>query len=198
MGETGIRNLRNRAVLYGMGIMALCGVVSLPVLGVNLAFIGGLVFGAAVSALNIVLLAFFTERSLSQGKRSVAVSGFVLRMLIYGIAFVLSLTAPGRAASVGTAVGFVTTHAALFYLNGVRPWILKKIRSIARGADAAPTGDAPPLEYIYERETRDADGKRRYIFVKSFSMTKYHGERTYVTYRQFKRLKEIRGRETNA
>jgi hypothetical protein len=198
MNEMGIRYLRNRAALYGMGVMVICGIISLPISGFNLSLIGGLVLGAAVSSLNIFLLGFFTERALTRGQGFLGTIGFILRMLIYGGAFAVSLTMMGTVAAIGTAIGFMTAYAALFYLSGVRPWLLKKIRQSAVRAGKVPQEEAPVLEYVYETAIRDANGKRRYMFVKSFSMSAYRGGRTYITYRQFKRLKEIRERKAHA
>ncbi|MDR2157178.1 MAG: hypothetical protein LBO81_05310 [Clostridiales Family XIII bacterium] len=195
MKEAGIKNLRNQAVVYGVGIMALCGLISLPVLGVNLLFVGGLIFGTAVSVLNISLLAFFTERSLLFGKPLLATVGLVLRMSLCGAAFVGSVTALGDMAGFGTAVGFVTVYAAVFWLNGVRPHILRIIQFFSAKADGFPRRSCGDPEYIYENAGCGANGERRYVFVKSFSMTKYRGGRTYVTCRRFRKLKEIRRRQ---
>jgi hypothetical protein len=118
-------------------------------------------------------------------------------MSIYGGSFVIALMTMGETAGLGTALGFVTTYAAVFYLNGLKPQIVKIVKSFAPNADSSSDADFADLEYIYESATRDADGKRRYIFIKSFAMTKYRGGKTYVTHRQFRRLKEI-GRRRNA
>ncbi|MDR1953854.1 MAG: hypothetical protein LBQ21_05185 [Clostridiales Family XIII bacterium] len=195
MNETGIKYLRNQTILYGTGFMACCGILSLPVLGVNLPFVGGLILGTAVSILNISFLASFTVRALSCGRSSVTVVGFAFRTLIYGVSFGFSLIVMGNTAALGTAIGFVMAYAALFYLCGVKPRLFAER---ARRKNAIKTLATQPasagFDYLYENAIRNADGKRRYVLVKNFSMTKYRGGTTYVTHKQFRKLKEIRGR----
>jgi hypothetical protein len=180
--ETGIKNLRNQAVLYGFAIMALCAVISLPVLGFDPLFLGGLVLGSAVSSLNIALLTAFAERAVLSGRMPAAIIGFVLRIALYAGALGLSFTMLGVVAGIGTSAGFLTTHAAVFYLNGIKPRIFKKADREDR--------DAVVREYVRD----DAPDKRRYLLVKRFSMTKYRGGTTYVTHRRFRKRKGVGGR----
>jgi hypothetical protein len=195
MKATEIKYLRNQTILYSTGLMACCGLISLLVLGVNLPFVGGLILGTAVSILNISFLTIFTVRALSCGRSAITVIGFVLRVLIYGVSFGFSLLAMGNMAALGTACGFVMAYAALFYLNGVKPRLFagsvrRKITKKTLETQPACAG----FDYVYANAIRDADGKRRYVLVKNFSMTKYRGGKTYVTYKQFRKLKEVRGR----
>jgi cell division protein FtsW (lipid II flippase) len=106
--------------------MALCGFLSMLFVGVKPLFCLGLFIGTAVSVINVCMLAWFTELSVNKGNRFLPGLGLLLRMVIYAAAFAITLLLLGSECVTGTAIGFVTVYAAIFFVNGVELRLAKK------------------------------------------------------------------------
>jgi hypothetical protein len=172
-------------VLRALPVMLFFEVVSLFFLGLNPGFSVGLLLGTAASILNFFIMSFAAERVLSTGRNGATFSGFFLRLAVYGGAFYLSAVRISLIAGLGTGLGFLTAIIAVLYLNGLSP-----ILRARRGGKATERGAAEYEEALY-----DADGNRRYVFVKTFTTTRYVNGRTFVTHKRFRRLRNQAGHD---
>ncbi|MDO4196708.1 MAG: hypothetical protein Q4D33_11240, partial [Prevotellaceae bacterium] len=100
-------------------------VVSIPVIGVSIPFIGGLVVGTAVTAFNFNLLVLSGEKVVSEQRTMPIVGGYFVRLVIYGIVFFIA-TRFGFRAAVGCAIGFVTLHVAIMFTYLIVYGLFKK------------------------------------------------------------------------
>lgn len=120
-----LKSYRNRIIKYA----AIAGLVfwlgSLPFAGVRSLFLPGLLLGYAVSAVNFFFLAKALERSLSMAEdeaKKYVLKNYILRLLLYGAVFLLSLRL-GLPAALGSLAGICTTKAAIYadgLINGER------------------------------------------------------------------------------
>ncbi|MBR0599188.1 ATP synthase subunit I [Sinanaerobacter chloroacetimidivorans] len=110
---------KNQIFFYGIIVAALCELASLPFLGLNRMFSYGLALGTAIAIVNFNIMEFTLKKALAGRGGSMAFIGYILRLLIYGGAFYMSMRV-GTISGLGTLLGFLTLKAAIYYLHGFK------------------------------------------------------------------------------
>lgn len=116
----GLTSFKNEICKTGILIAAVFELASLPFLGLDVQFFYGLSLGTAVAIVNFNVMEFTLRKMLELRKSAIAVIGFFVRLVIYGIVFYMSIRISLISAA-GTALGFLTLKLAMFYLHGLRP-----------------------------------------------------------------------------
>lgn len=111
-------NFKNRIFLHCLALAIVVELISLPIIGWQWNFLVGILAGTVTTVVNFILLVAFAERMLAILEKKVVVGGYFIRMLIYGVVFVLSLQL-GMYAAVGTAIGFFTLHLSIMIIFGI-------------------------------------------------------------------------------
>lgn len=106
-------------VKYGLAAAVLMEIVSLPFLGLSLRFVYGLALGTAISVVNFRIQGYSYEKLLSSihgmvARMSVAALSFLLRMLLYGAAFLVCVKTGGGCIP-GILCGFITIPCGIYY-----------------------------------------------------------------------------------
>ena len=115
-----IAKLKNQILIYSLITAVVVELVSLPILGWDAKFLYGLVLGTVVSILAFSVLVWSARRTLKQGKKSLSVVGYMIRLILYGAAFLagIKLSIP---AGIAAVIGILTTKAALLIVYGIKP-----------------------------------------------------------------------------
>ena len=107
---------KNRIVKYGIVLMFIIEIVSIPVIGLNYKFALGLLLGTAISVVNLYLLAFQCRQVIMQGNKLISVWGYLLRLFLFGAVAVICIKISLRC-GVGAILGILTTKAAMFIVS---------------------------------------------------------------------------------
>jgi hypothetical protein len=110
---------RNQTILHTIAIAVIIEVVSLVVLGFSSKFLLGLLAGTATTIVNFAILESSAIGLMHTNSKIPVVTGYFLRLPIYGVVFYLCLM-EGMRSVVGCALGFVTLPLALMYIYGIR------------------------------------------------------------------------------
>lgn len=111
--------LKGRVLLHCMAAAVLIELISLAFHGFDSRFLLGLVAGTGTTVLNYGSLERSVLALMDKNSRVRAVTGYFLRLPVYGLVFYLCLRA-GPSSAVGCVLGFLTLQLALFYLFGIR------------------------------------------------------------------------------
>ena len=115
----GLTSFKNKIFLYGIFVAVIVELVSLPFLGLNMQFSYGLALGTAIAILNFNIMAFTLKRALSGRGISISMLGYIIRLLIYGGTFYISMRV-SQLSGLGTVLGFLTLKGAIYYLHGFK------------------------------------------------------------------------------
>lgn len=115
----GLTSFKNKIFLYGILVAAIIELVSLPFLGLDIQFTYGLVLGTAIAIFNFSIMAFTFKRALNGKGVPIAILGYIVRLLIYGGAFYISMKV-SPISGLGTVLGFLTLKGAIYYLHGFK------------------------------------------------------------------------------
>lgn len=107
---------KNRIVKYGIVLMFIIEIASIPVIGLNYKFALGLLLGTAISVVNLYLLAFQCRQVIMQGNKLISVWGYLLRLFLFGAVAVICIKISLRC-GVGAILGILTTKAAMFIVS---------------------------------------------------------------------------------
>lgn len=113
---------RHTQVLWcGIGSAALIGLLSLPFLGFDPAFLYGLALGTAIGAGNHQLLAMFAGQTVERRRGvAIAVLGYAVRLAIYAAAFLVAYRS-GAASGIACLLGFLAMKLGLVIVYGILP-----------------------------------------------------------------------------
>lgn len=123
---TNLKEFKKEIVKYALFVALLAEIISIPFVGVKLAFTGGLIVGTAVTVLNFNLLVFSGEKVVSKGRAMPMVGGYFARLVIYGASFVLCVKLGEMFAAIGCVAGFVTIHVSILFTYLVVYGLIKK------------------------------------------------------------------------
>lgn len=116
----GLTSFKNEIFKYGILILAIFELASLPFLGWDAQYFYGLSLGTAVAIVNFNIMAFTLKQTLEKRKSAIAFVGYLVRLAIYGGTFYMSMGV-SLISALGTGLGFLTLKFALFYLHGFKP-----------------------------------------------------------------------------
>ncbi|MGI6733587.1 MAG: ATP synthase subunit I [Anaerovoracaceae bacterium] len=121
MNKNGQKSMVNPLYRYSILAAVIIQLGSLPVIGWNPLFAYGLALGTCISIVNYNLLVLSSKFALSMGRGlSFAVVGYIVRMAIYGGAFLFSYKT-GTVSGIATLFGYMTVKLGMFYLYGFKP-----------------------------------------------------------------------------
>ena len=157
-------------ILYTIIAAAAAGIISLPVLGPNIPFLYGLALGTCIAVIALFIISRTVEMAADSGSRSPVIFGFVIRVLLYG--GVLYLAAGTSVFSLaGAAIGLLLPHIALYVMHGLVPVIRRKIKR------------EPEPVYVADTSSN--------LFIKEPWIVLYKNNRTYMTYRHYRKRRII-------
>lgn len=114
-----LTTFKNKIFLYGIIVMVIFEIVSLPLIGLDIKYTYGLVLGTFISIANFNILAFTLKKVLSGGNKSFIFLGYFLRLLLYGVAVVTAFKVSNYA-GFGSLLGFITVKISIYYLHGFK------------------------------------------------------------------------------
>lgn len=120
-----IRSFRNEVLKWGLITAAFAEAVSLPIIGLDLLFFGGLIAGTAMSVLGFVILTITGASLMNSGRKLPVFLGYLGRLIMYGVSFILCLNI-GRACAFGCAAGFLTVPFGIMFLYGIYYGLIRK------------------------------------------------------------------------
>ncbi len=125
---TNLSEFKGEIVKYTALMALVAEVISLPLIGIKLPFSCGLVVGTAVTIFNFQLLVYSGEQVIKSKRAMPVVGGYFVRLLIYGIAFLVALKF-GWYVAAGCAAGFITLHVAIMFTYLVVYGLFKKTKN---------------------------------------------------------------------
>ena len=121
MGKAGLKTSVDPLYRYSICAAVIIELGSLPFIGWDPLFAYGLALGTCIAIVNYRILAISAKLALDLGRGiSLAVIGYIVRLAIYGGAFLLSYKT-GTAAGIATLLGYMTIKLGIFYLYGFKP-----------------------------------------------------------------------------
>jgi len=110
---------KNKIFLYGIIVMVIFEIASLPLIGLDLKYTYGLLLGTFIAIANFNILAFTLKKVLSDGNKSFIFLGYFLRLSLYGVAVVTAFKVSDHA-GFGSLLGFITVKVSIYYLHGFK------------------------------------------------------------------------------
>ena len=165
-----ISKFKKEITLCIIALAVVVEVISLPFLGWNILFTYGLAIGTVVAIVNTNILSRAAEKAVATNKPRVVTISYILRMVIYGGAFLFSIKT-ARVAGIGTAIGFFLPQVSMYIVVGLFPIIRKK-----RGLDSHTRYEVDETRRVYE--------KKPWVEL-------CHNERIYKSYKRFRIVKRV-------
>ncbi|NLY70106.1 MAG: hypothetical protein GX076_00210 [Clostridiales bacterium] len=105
----------------GIVLTVLCQLASLIIIGWSPHFLYGIVLGACISIVNLNFLSFTVTMTLN-GRFGpfISVTGYIVRLLIYGGAFFVSYNT-SLTSGIATIIGYIIFKVAIYYSYGFKP-----------------------------------------------------------------------------
>lgn len=120
-----IAKLKNEIWIASLVIALIAELVSLPIIGWDVGFLCGLALGTLSSIVSFGVLVWAGKRAIEQGKKSMSVVGYFIRLAIYGLAFVIAIKLSLYAA-LASLIGIMSSKLALIYAYGIKPKVGRK------------------------------------------------------------------------
>jgi len=115
-----LKTFRFRITKYTIIIAIIIAGCSIPVLGVDVPFLCGLLAGMLVSIASFIILFAISAMVLTTGNKWMASFGYLMRLPVYGIVFYAAIKTGGVVAGMGCLIGFITTNFAMIYVHGIK------------------------------------------------------------------------------
>src|SRR5665647_3664137 len=110
---------KNKIFLYGIIVMIVFEIASLPLIGLDIKYTYGLFLGTFIAITNFNILALTLKKVLSNGNKLFIFFGYFLRLALYGIAVVTAFKINNHT-GFGRLLGFVTVKISIYYLHGFK------------------------------------------------------------------------------
>ena len=114
-----LTSFKNKIFLYGIVVMIIFEIASLPMIGLDLKYTYGLLIGTFIAIANFNILAYTLKKVLSGRNKSFIFLGYFLRLFLYGIAVVTAFKISNHA-GFGSLLGFITLKVSIYYLHGFK------------------------------------------------------------------------------
>lgn len=151
----GLTSFKNEIFKYGILILAIFELASLPFLGWDAQFFYGLSLGTAVTIVNFNLMTLTLRITLERRNIAISYFGYLIRLALYGVTFYLALKT-GLICAVGTLLGFFTLKLAMLYLHGIKAEFSK-----GRTVREEPEERKPKKHWYDFKENEDDDESYR-------------------------------------
>lgn len=115
---TNLTKFRNEIILYACLMAALAEIISLFVIGPDLAFTAGLLIGTAISIIGFMILVRSGRHLLEKEKKAPVILGYVIRLVLYAVSFFVCVRFSLRSGA-GCGCGFITVHFGIIFLYGI-------------------------------------------------------------------------------
>ena len=110
---------KNETIKLNIIIVLICEASSIFFIGFDMKFALGLAIGAAVASINMNILFSFVKTSVNNSWGIIFnLLGYVVRMIIYGIALYFSIKISNTSA-IGTIIGFIGMNISMFLAHGI-------------------------------------------------------------------------------
>lgn len=152
---------KNKIVLYGILVMLIMEIISLPFLGFSLKFTIGLLLGTAIAIANLNILAISSVMILNGKNKFFASASYLIRLLLYGGVFYLAMKF-SYTAGFASIFGFMTVKIAIIFLHGIMPRFKKE-----------------------EFDGKGLKKERKQVLIKTPYLITYHKGRKFITYQKF-------------
>jgi hypothetical protein len=124
-----LTKFKNRIFIYSLAIMAIIEMGSLPFQGLDWKFLCGLVLGTAMAIANFNIMTLssimlLSGKSLIGIRKVFASANFMIRLVLYGIIFYLSMRL-SVVAGVASVCGFMTLRIAIYVIYVIIPFVRK-------------------------------------------------------------------------
>ena len=142
-----LTTFKNKIFLYGIIVMIVFEIASLPLIGLDIKYTYGLFLGTFIAISNFNILAFTLKKVLSNGNKSFIFLGYFLRLALYGVAVVTAFKVSNQT-GFGSLLGFITVKISIYYLHGFKAKFSegRKVR--------------PEVQAEFDREDLEKDMKR--------------------------------------
>ena len=119
-----LTKFKNKIFIYGILIMLIAEVISLPIHGFDWKFSVGLLLGTAIAIANFNIMTLTSAMILEGKHKALASMSYLIRLLLYGGVFYVSikLSVP---AGIGSICGIMTLKVAIFIIHAVIPHFKK-------------------------------------------------------------------------
>jgi len=115
-----LKTFRFQITKYTVIITVIIAVCSVPVLGVDVPFLGGLLAGMLVSIGSFIILFAISAMVLTSGNKWMASFGYLMRLPVYGLVFYIVMKTGGLLAGIACLIGFLTTNFSMIYVHGIK------------------------------------------------------------------------------
>ena len=156
-----LSKFKNRIFIYGILVMLIMEVISLPFLGFNLKFLIGLVLGTAIAIANFNIMTISSLMILQGRNKFLASMSYLIRLLLYGGVFYVSVKM-SFAAGIASVCGFMTIKLAIIYIHAIKPGFKKD-----------------------DLSGKDIKRVKQQILINSPQWITYRGGRKIVTFKRF-------------
>ena len=136
---------KTQIIKYSLILTVIFEAGSIPLLGFSVEYLCGLLAGTLTSVSGFIMLVATSKKVVASGEKSIAVLGYLLRLLIFGAVFFIALKLGGAIAMIACFLGFMTTKVSIFYVHGVKAKFSKD-REVR-----------PEVLAEYEREDREEE-----------------------------------------
>jgi len=115
-----LKAFRLQIIKYTIIIAVILGACSIPFLGFDAALLCGLLAGTAVSVLSLFMMVAMSEKVAASGQKWLSSLGYVIRLPIYGVVFLVCIKLGGFFTGIACLIGFMTGMMAVIYLHGIK------------------------------------------------------------------------------
>lgn len=160
-----LTKFKQKIFIFGILIMLIMEVISLPIHGFDWKFSIGLILGTAIAVANFNIMTITSAMILGGKSRFLASLSYLIRLLLYGGVFYVSvkLSFP---AGIGSVCGFMTLKIAIFIIHAVIPRFEKD-----------------------DKKTQNLKKVKTQTLIKNPQWIKYGGGRRILTFKRFVKYK---------
>ena len=115
---------KNKIFIYGILIMIVTELISLPIRGFDWKFSVGLILGTAIAIANFNIMTIISVMILQGKSKYLATLSLIIRLLLYGGVFYVSMRL-SVSAGIASVCGFMTLKLAIFIIHGIIPFFKK-------------------------------------------------------------------------
>ena len=123
-----LTKFRLHIYIYALVTALLFGIGGLPFVGADIRYFYGLLFGFCVSIISFSILYFMSAIVLKTGKKYIATTGYLIRLPMYGFAFIMCMRV-GAVAGIACVLGFMAVPVSMIYVYGIKAKLFGKAKS---------------------------------------------------------------------
>jgi len=121
-----IKTFRFQTIKYAIIFALIFEACSVPALGFSVPFICGLSAGTSVAVLGFIIMVSMSKGVWESGQKWMSSLGYLIRLPIYGVVFLVCIKVGGLVTAIGCLAGFLTTSVSALYVHGIKSRIDKR------------------------------------------------------------------------